>query len=383
MPDSRRIGALKNAGHQLVTDEALYILTGNDCWAVDVTDGVRQATLSAPRLLEGPQEWGYLNLCGDLLLGTAQHAGASFSENSVLTCALLEGDFRPVVVSRGVFAMNRRTGEPAWRHARGAYMNTAMALAGERLCFVESRGAGAVADDNGRMRINEFLEGDVVLAAVDARTGEPAWERPVDYPFQHILFMNATPETILVSGTYNEQVAGETQVFYRLLAYRADNGEPVWEQTFRATNIRGTDFTDPGGTHGENWQHPVILGDTVYARPYAFDLASGEKRDYMLYRGGHGCGGLTASAHYLYGRGSNPRVYPTNVKRTEGIPLTLVNRPGCWLNIIPAGGLVLIPESSSGCTCAYPLQTSVALAPKAWARPPEVTRLARQGSLQP
>ena len=383
VPDSRRIGALKNAGHQLITGDALHVLAGNDCWVVEAATGKRRTMLSAPRVLDGPQEWGYLNICGGLLLGTAQHEGASFSEHSVLTCSLLEGDFRPVVASRALFAVDRGTGKPVWRRTAGAYMNTAMALADARLCFIESRGPKAMADDNGRIRIDEFLEGEVVLAALNAKTGEMAWEHPVDYPFQHILFVNATPETILVSGTYNEQVEGETRVFYRLLTYRVENGEPIWEQTFRATNIRGTDFTGPGGTHGENWQHPVILDGTVYARPYAFDLATGEKKDYMLYRGGHGCGGLTASAHYLYGRGDNPRAYPTNVKRTEGIPLTLVNRPGCWLNIIPAGGLVLIPESSSGCTCAYPLQTSVALAPKAWAQPASKKRLARQIPVQP
>ncbi|MBM4085529.1 MAG: hypothetical protein FJ272_12120, partial [Planctomycetes bacterium] len=38
-------------------------------------------------------------------------------------------------------------------------------------------------------------------------------------------------------------------------------------------------------------------------------------------------------------------------------------RPGCWLHVVPAGGLVLSPESSSGCTCAYPIQTTLALAP--------------------
>jgi len=40
-----------------------------------------------------------------------------------------------------------------------------------------------------------------------------------------------------------------------------------------------------------------------------------------------------------------------------------VSRPGCWINIIPAGGMVLIPEASSGCTCSFPLQTSIAYRP--------------------
>jgi len=41
-----------------------------------------------------------------------------------------------------------------------------------------------------------------------------------------------------------------------------------------------------------------------------------------------------------------------------------VSRPGCWINTIPAGGLVLIPESSSGCTCGFALQTSLAFVPE-------------------
>ncbi|MDZ7620453.1 MAG: hypothetical protein U1E05_25910 [Patescibacteria group bacterium] len=36
---------------------------------------------------------------------------------------------------------------------------------------------------------------------------------------------------------------------------------------------------------------------------------------------------------------------------------------GCFINIISAGGLVLIPEASLGCSCAYPVQMSIAYAP--------------------
>jgi hypothetical protein len=31
--------------------------------------------------------------------------------------------------------------------------------------------------------------------------------------------------------------------------------------------------------------------------------------------------------------------------------------------MIPAGGLLLVPEASSGCTCDYPLQGSMAFLP--------------------
>jgi len=46
--------------------------------------------------------------------------------------------------------------------------------------------------------------------------------------------------------------------------------------------------------------------------------------------------------------------------------LNQVTRPGCWINMIPAGGLILIPEASSGCTCGFSLQTSLAYIPEAF-----------------
>ena len=57
-------------------------------------------------------------------------------------------------------------------------------------------------------------------------------------------------------------------------------------------------------------------------------------------------------------------MYPLGDGGSRNIPLTRVSRVGRWMNIVPAGGLVLIPESSSGCTCDYSMQASMALAPQ-------------------
>ena len=40
------------------------------------------------------------------------------------------------------------------------------------------------------------------------------------------------------------------------------------------------------------------------------------------------------------------------------------HRPGCWINTIPADGLVLQPEASAGCICLFPLECSIALEPR-------------------
>jgi hypothetical protein len=38
-------------------------------------------------------------------------------------------------------------------------------------------------------------------------------------------------------------------------------------------------------------------------------------------------------------------------------------RPGCWINFIPASGLLLMPEASAGCMCAFPNMCSVVFKP--------------------
>jgi len=65
----------------------------------------------------------------------------------------------------------------------------------------------------------------------------------------------------------------------------------------------------------------------------------------------------------LFYRAGNPAfcIVPEN---NTGEKINMVSRPGCWINIIPAGGLVIIPEASSGCTCDFPLQTSVTYLPQ-------------------
>jgi hypothetical protein len=39
-------------------------------------------------------------------------------------------------------------------------------------------------------------------------------------------------------------------------------------------------------------------------------------------------------------------------------------RPGCWINAIPAGGVVLVPDGTASCKCSYLNQAWIALYPQ-------------------
>ncbi len=360
VPDSRRVGALKNCGHMVLTDDLLYIAVKNECWAVRPDTGERVTAFAAPQHGDESCDWGYLDCAGERLIGSGQAAGASFNELSKGMINILEGDHRPMVASQYMFCLDRHSGKRHWIYHKGAIVNDAIAIADDHLFFVESRNERIMKEKDGRIILRQFCANDTFLMSLRLKNGKKAWEQPIALPFEHIMYLNGAQGVLVLTGSYNKK----SEVYYGLFAFDMATGKPRWNTEFRAVNANGKEFADTGGSHGEQWQHPVIIGSTVYARPNAYNLITGEKQEFRLFRGGHGCGGLTGSAHYLYGRGSNPRMYPVNESVTEGIRLTEVSRPGCWLNIIPAGGIIMIPESSSGCTCAYPVQTSFGFIPE-------------------
>ena len=118
-----------------------------------------------------------------------------------------------------------------------------------------------------------------------------------------------------------------------------------------------------GGDHGEQDKHPVLVGRQLIVEPLAYDVDSGRPLpDLNLGKRGYGCGTLSASSKAVFFRSGNPAGYQLDTHQIELV--TTVSRPGCWINMIPASGLLLIPEGSSGCTCNFPVQSSMAFAPE-------------------
>jgi len=139
VPDSRRVGVIKNSGQMLLTDDLLYIARMGECWSVEPATGKHVHTFKAPQLDNDGHDWGYLDCEDGHLIGTAQKPGASFNLLAVDTINALEGDYRPVIVSQYLFSLDRRSGKQQWLYRKGAIMNGAIAVDNGRIYFVESR----------------------------------------------------------------------------------------------------------------------------------------------------------------------------------------------------------------------------------------------------
>ena len=191
--------------------------------------------------------------------------------------------------------------------------------------------------------------------ALDKVSGQVAWDIPFVFPYEHQMFLSCAQAQVVLVGSENIN----KKVVYDLYAFDANTGKLNWHtQTPTDTN--------QGGVHGEQWQHPAIIEDRLYLTPratgtlYEYDIHTGAQSQSKRPRWG-GCGTISASNSHLFYRNANPEMQ--NLAAKQQIKITQTTRPGCWINIIPAGGMVLIPEGSSGCTCSYPLQTSLGFVP--------------------
>ena len=356
IPNSRRLGVFLDSGSMVVDERFLYIVAEDRCHRFDVQTGQRHLAFTMPQLVEDePRDWGYVAYSGNLLLGSGRKKEASYTETSYQADNALWHRNMKLVLSDYLFAVEKDSGTPLWKYENGLIVNTTIAVGGGRMYFLQTHSPKALADKLGRMPAKELFDGgEQYLVALDAQTGQVLYKKKIDVSnLEEPVYLNYAMDTLLLSGS---KLDGQV-VRYYYYAFDAKTGEILW-----STDHDSGLPTD--GAHGEYNRCPTIVGDTVFAWPYAYDLRTGARSpDWKFDRRGHGCGGISASAQCLFWRGGNPWMYDLG---PNGGPTRLnsVTRPGCWINIIPAGGLVLIPEASSGCTCGFALQTSIAYVPE-------------------
>jgi len=183
------------------------------------------------------------------------------------------------------------------------------------------------------------------LTALDADTGRPLWRVPMD-----LTGMGKEPALICAKGIV---LVCANMDASRLAALSADNGRLLWEK--KTVYFR----------------RPVVIGDTIYSLPYAHDLRTGKlvtrtntitgEATPFAWTKAYGCGGLSASKHTMFFRSGSLAYY--DVDDDMGVGNVGGLKPSCWVSQIAAGGLWLAPEGSAGCTCGYPIRSSVALRP--------------------
>jgi len=176
------------------------------------------------------------------------------------------------------------------------------------------------------------------LITLDAKTGKQNWDSDQDifgttlaFSKQHdILLMFYQPTSFRLPS----EVGGRIAAFHSVDGYR------LWEKKVSYRT------------------RPLINEDTIIAHPSALSLLTGESKA-MAVPKSYGCGQLSGSKNLLMFRSGTLGYFDST--RKAGTENYGGLRPGCWINALPVGGLVLVPDASAGCVCSYQNRSWMAL----------------------
>jgi outer membrane protein assembly factor BamB len=360
IPGSGRMALLKDCGNMVVADNRLYNAVDNNCLVFGARSGQELARYPVSRYSTKERHWGYVAAWDDLLIGS------STRENAELTPGVKEDydtvwyQFKPVVTSLDVFGLNRADGTPRWRYVpkQGVVLNPTFGIVDGLVCFVESTNPATRDDEDGKITLAELFRNGPRLTALKVATGDVAWSVPIDLAaFQHAIYLSGKDGVLVLTGSRHDMVGKEKLIQYQMVGVSCADGKELWrnDNTPSRANILN-------GGHGEQTQHPTIVGDVVYGPGFARKLHTGEEMPGWKWNKSPQCATVSSSSTCAFSRqGGNPTI--ADLATGKETKLTRVTRPSCWINTLPVGGLVVIPEGSSGCTCGYSIQTTLALAP--------------------
>ena len=332
------IGAAWTGGNYCVEGDRVYVHDGGRCLALDAATGRNVAQFEPPKLPSGkPGTWGYVACAGGMLFGSL------VDEEYLVKCWSDRWDTGGLFTeSRLLFALDAETGKLGWTYApKHSIRHNTIAMGGGRVYLID-RPPAPLDDIRARKEtgpLSQHVPGRLV--ALDRATGKPLWKGEED-AFGTLLVYSAEHDVLLVAYQAAHQASRDSERGDRMAAFRAADGAPLWD------------------VEAQYADRPVLADRTIYAPPGAWDLLTGKRLEFELERS-YGCGIVAGSRRTLLFRSATLAYRnlegPSRTENYGGI------RPGCWIAAIPAGGLVLMADAASWCTCSYLNQASVALQP--------------------
>ncbi|MCA9086375.1 MAG: PQQ-binding-like beta-propeller repeat protein, partial [Planctomycetaceae bacterium] len=378
-PGAIRTGVFNNREtHNLAAaDDVLYMAIGNTCKGLDGATGEVVSEYRTPESPDGiDRAWAYV----------ACDEGQIFGSSTIrqeLEQKLRRRGLTVKSQTDAIFAFDTNTGQRQWVYRGSNILHTTIAIGPECVYFIDSsltpeerqelyrrdkEELKKLTGDAAKAAEEEMKKLDLRLAvALDRKTGEKLWERPVNvtdttdvsagggsltvmYADGHLVLCGAN-----ANGHYWRQfLAGEFEK-RKLIVLNAETGEELWSKNANYMN------------------RPAVIEGQIYAEPWAFDLKTGEPKtrnhpltgepsEWRFSRPGHHCGVITATPNMMFFRSGFIGYY--DLYEDSGTRHFSGQRLGCWVNAIPGNGLVMIPEASAGCVCQFSIASTVVLEPK-------------------
>lgn len=383
-PKAVRTGVYNNhnPGNMAAGESSVFMFAGNQCFEIDLDTGeTRRIHQLPPGVDETTYQWGYVAYRDGLLVGTA-------TIRAEIEAARRRRGKATDDATDMIFAIDVKSGEHVWQHQGKSISHFTVTLGPKSVFFIDSnitseqRAALLRQDKTPLKKLSpkeaekeeERLKGiDVRMAvALDAGTGKQLWTRPVDVTDCSEIGIGGGKLTMIhgegvlllcganANGHYWKQFMEGEFSRRRLVALNDENGDLLWHKD-------------------ANYRHrPIVIGDRVIAEPWAFDLRTGKQQTrvnavtgasepWSIMRTGHHCGMISGCENMLFFRSGYTGFY--DLTADVGVQHFAGHRLGCWINAVPANGLVMIPEAGAGCVCLFSIESTVVFEPREPRRP--------------
>jgi len=339
------MGTAGTGSNFCVTAEGLYLRKDGKSLQLDPATGRLVAEFAAPEHPEGKEStWGYIACKNNTLFGTlanTEHIVEYRYGKSDMQTQFTESEL--------LFAMDAKTGKLKWSYKPQHFIrNNSIAVGADKIYFIDrplalsDRPKVPDKDQESETKENpdDYSHPTGTLVALNMDNGEVLWTS-TDNIYGTMLALSEKHDVLLMAYQ-DTRFKLVSEVGGRMAAFRASNGERLWD-------------VEAGYA-----SRPILNDSTIYAQPGAWDLISGQRKDFHFERS-YGCGIVAGSVNLLAFRsatlGYRDLLSKDGTVNYGGI------RPGCWINTIPAAGLLLVPEASNRCVCSYLIKATIALQP--------------------
>ncbi|WP_339687707.1 PQQ-binding-like beta-propeller repeat protein [Gimesia maris] len=329
------MGASGTGSNYCLGGDSVFIRHEEHCYQLDAATGELLHTYDVPpsddpKAEKTKQPWGYIAWHDGMLIGTA----ADPSHVVAYRYHATTGDMtKQLTESTRLFAFDTKTRKLKWQYEpKDSIRHNAIAIANEKLYLIDRPLADFDRTKETRSKpipkTAKHATGQLLCLSI--HDGYVLWKNKEDI-YGTMIAVSAENDALLMSYQPTSfRLSSEKGG--RLSVFNSTTGEKTWEAK---ANYRS---------------RPLINGKTVYAQGGAWNLKSGKPQPFNFKRS-YGCGILASCENMMFFRSATLGYFDFN--KNDSIENYGGVRPGCWINAIPAGGLVLVPDASAACSCSY------------------------------
>ena len=358
-------GANGRGTNFVVTEDLIYIVEGNLCKVLNVATGEHVRDIAIPQKdQDGPQEWGYIGVYNDVLIG-----GVGFAKyRSRLDLKAEEVDAALVKTKAGfgtksldraasmsIVGYNRHTGEQLWQvDALHSFWHNGI-VAGNGKVYALDRNPKTVEDL--LKRRGRELPKTYRIIAIDALTGHKQWEVNKGIFGSWLGYSPAHDMLLQASAAASDRLA--TEVGQGMAVYHATDGSVIWSKPSLAYSgpcILHNDLIITNANSYTESAGAFFLRDG--SQKMVKNPISGRMQPWKITRA-YGCNTISACENFLTFRSGAASYYDLNTESGTGNLGGF--RSGCTSNLVAANGILNAPDMTRTCSCSYQNQTSIGL----------------------